>query len=149
MKGLLQEVKIKQDRFILSMEDNIHYVEYNDERYRSLSELFKAAPCLYDPRYLLELTKIANFIFRKDEFEVIEDISAYVEEYQKKAALNLSPFGNYDVTSMKNPFVFPEGKLQFFVEHRIFHIPYQVTCTYPFMGPNASFQYQLLPEKSF
>lgn len=136
-------ININKEVFQLKF-DEFHnpMVEFHGAVFQSLQELVSKAPVLSDQKNLLPFVKIANFLFRGDEFDVI----ANIPEFQKRYATvtkKVPQYGTYDISVVKNPEV-KNGQLIFFAEHSTMHVPYQITCPFPFIGDDAEYRYGLL-----
>lgn len=147
MTILVQTETIQQSSFQLKCEEisGAPLVEYQGKQYCDLTELVKDAGTFNDATYLAEFVRIANFIFKGRQFNVIENISDYQEKYKNVYRNRLSEYGIYDTSEIKEPFL-KDGKAIFFVEHSTIHVPFRVICTYPFTGNEAKYSYSLLKE---
>lgn len=147
MNSIIQTERIKQHSFTFMYEDGQRpLIEYQGESYDQLTELVKKAAVLSDPHYLRQFIKIANFLLRGLQFDVIEDTADFQQKYQENANNSPPEYGFYDVSSIHAPEV-REGDVIFFAEQNTSGVPYRVTCTYPFTGEFAHYAYSLLKEK--
>lgn len=138
-------INVNQSVFNLKFDERIGepYVEFEGENYADLTKLVNAASFLSDQSNLKSFILIANFLFRGNEFEVIEDIADFQKRYSV-IAKRLPHYGIYDISVVKPPVV-KDGLAIFFAEHSTMHVPYRVTCTYPYIG-KAHYNYGLLKE---
>lgn len=120
------------------------YVEYQKKNYRDLVDLVHEVKGLSEVKNLSIFVKIANFMFQGSDFEVIEDIQEFKNRYASFSQ-HLSQYGKYDISEIEGPKIV-DGTVVFYVEHQAMHIPYRVTCTYPFEHKNARYCYELLKE---
>lgn len=144
MTVLLMTENINDHSFFMKLDTSTRepFIEYKGKSYQALTELVQDADILSDVNHLQALAKIANFLFRGAEFEVIDDIAYFKNGYA--AVVKAAPqYGEYDVSVIHSPAV-KDGKLSFFVEHSTMHVPYRVTCTYPYHGKDACYSYSLL-----
>lgn len=145
MNTIVQTEVVNQEKFIFIFEDvKRPSIEYRGVTFYSLAELIQKATFLSDSRYFDQFIRIANFLFRGLEFDVIDDINEFKKRYQENANHTPPEYGVYDITSMVQPVV-TEGKALFFVEKNATGIPYRVVCTYPYADEFSEYSYSLFP----
>ncbi len=115
-----------------------------------LADLIKEVPELQNKANLIKLVKIANFLYKGTQYEIIEDPEAYIEEYNKiieneNSIYELSPYaliryGIFDVSEIQLPKI-KDNQLIFYVSSKI---PYIVKLNYP-IGAHPQITYELLP----
>lgn len=146
MTAIMSTVNINQDTFLLKFDQrtNAPTIEFKGKKYTSLEELLNECPTLANGKNLIQFCKIANFLFRGTEFDVIEDIPQFQKRYPVISKV-LPQYGVFDITAIKPPEI-KNGQLVFYAEHSTMHVPYCVTSTYPFKGEDACYSYSLLKE---
>jgi hypothetical protein len=129
-------------------------IEINGFQYTSLNHLLQILPQLIHPRHLEKLAQIANFLAKGLEFEYIEDIELFKQNYWQQIEaeqLNLhhetpalKDYGIFDLSVMHPPRLM-DHKLIFFVKHDYLSIPYQTSLCYPISKELLHMSYELLP----
>ncbi len=122
--------------------------------YTELKHLLQAIPALSNSLYLEKLAQIANFLAKGLEFQYIEDINRFKENYWQQIEEEqldmtnecscLRDYGIYDLSVMHPPYL-KSNKLIFFVKHDYLSIPYQASLIYPIHENPCPMFYELLP----
>jgi hypothetical protein len=136
--------------------DKAHHpaIEMKGTHYTSLSHLLQNLPSLADPQHIEKLAQIANFLAKGIEFQYIENLDLFKENYYQQIeaeqldVLNEGPklkdYGAFDLSVMHSP-RFMDQKLVFFVKHDYLSIPYRVSLFYPIDQEPLRMSYELLP----
>lgn len=129
-------------------------VRSGDKTYQSLFGLTQAIPVLELNDHLKALAKIANFLSGGAEYQFIEDISKYQEEYLNRVEFEQNSFdyipnriidhGIFDVSVMHPPRII-NNELVFYVKNDQNQLPYCVSVAYPITKESDGIRYQLLP----
>jgi hypothetical protein len=107
--------------------------------YTSLGSLCRHIPQFSEDQHLEKLAQVANFLVKGLEFDYIEDIELFKEDYAQQLEaeqlqmLNEEPHFNqgvYDLSEMHPPRVV-NHRLVFFVKQEDPMIPYRVSLDYP------------------
>ena len=115
----------------------------------TLESVIRTVPSLSEESELPQLAKAANFLFKGNEYSLIEDPDKYKKNYTKdieseqelfELPLNaLSRKGIFDVSEIQSPRI-EEDSFIFYVSKRI---PYRVTISVPF-DEQSQVKYELL-----
>ncbi len=129
-------------------------IEMEGIQYHSLGQLLHILPQLHHPQHIEKLVQIANFLARGIEFQYIEDIELFKENYyqeieaEQSSLLEDSPklkdYGIFDLSGMHPPCL-KKHQLIFFVKHDYLSVPYQATLFQPIESESLHMNYELLP----
>lgn len=128
-------------------------IQYESRYYHSFNELINTFPHpLTDDLKLF--AEMANFMFKGDEFSVIDDIEAFKKAYHTQiqrektrfivAEQRLSEYGIFDLSSLHSPRLEAQQFI-FFVKNDFNQLPYKVTCTLSSHEQTSHVHYTLLP----
>ena len=122
-------------------------------QYPLLPDLLETLPQLYEDQNLEKLAQIANFLAKGIEFQYIENIELFKENYYQQIEAEqaslldegplLKDYGIFDLSVMHHPHL-KDNQLVFFVKHDYLGIPYKVTLFLP-IEEMAKMSYELLP----
>lgn len=129
-------------------------IEVKGVQYTSLKQFLSVFPQIIDNGLFIEFAKIVCFFSNGIEFQYIEDIESFKENYygQIKAeqtslseeGIHLKDYGIFDLSTMHPP-CFKDNYFAFFVRHDYLGIPYRGTLLYPIEIENPQVCYELLP----
>lgn len=124
----------------------------------NLKELVDEIPELQRNEYMLQWAKIANFLLKGKDFQVIDNPAAFKKEYEEQIqrerdsfdqpAISLSLCGNYNLNEVSPPHLVKRDSgdvIVFYVQKS--RIPYRVTYPYPVPSADATANYEVLPHK--
>lgn len=134
---------------------NLPVIEINGQVYQSLPHLFIKFPLLFDCHCLERAAQIINFLAKGLEFQLIDNIEAYKDDYRERlesSQLELlsemdeftHDYIHFDLSSMHQPKLF-DGCLVFFAKHDLTGFPYKVSLVFPINDENPDIDYELLP----
>lgn len=136
--------------------DQAHHpaIEMKGTQYTSLSHLLQALPQLANSQHIEKLAQIANFLAKGIEFQYIENLELFKENYYQQIEVEqldllndgpkLKDYGTFDLSAMHSP-LFKDQRLVFFVRHDYLSIPYQASLFYPIDQEPLRMSYELLP----
>ncbi len=129
-------------------------IEINGISYSSLSHLLQDLPQLALIENIEKLAQVANFLAKGLEFQYIENIESFKENYWQQIeaeqsnllheTTKLKDYGLFDLSLMHPPQL-RDYKLIFFVKHDYLLIPYQASLFYPIDREPLHMSYELLP----
>ena len=135
-------------------EDNRPAIDAHGKVFSSLFDLLKEVPDLAFPRYLDKIAQIINFFNKGLEFQYIDNIENFKEDYLLRIEAEqlqwdgrqprLSDFGIFNVETIHPPLIIKD-KLVFFVKNDYTSIPYRVSIQFPFIDESILAHYELLP----
>lgn len=157
MKISIQMISIGSTELFFLFDHHHHpIIEANGISYSSLKTLLQSHPQIRQNQYLEKLAQIANFLVKGIEFQYIENIELFKENYYQKIdseqasflddGLALKDYGIFDLSSMHAPLL-KDKSLIFFVKHDYLGVPYRVTLFFPIENDLPKMTYELLPIK--
>ncbi|WP_068468254.1 hypothetical protein [Candidatus Protochlamydia phocaeensis] len=155
MKTCIQVLHLDQATlYFFFDQDHLPAIQIEGVKYTSLYQLCRDFPHLLAPKQIEKMAKIANFLIKGLEFQYIENINAFKEDYFQRLEAGqtallqnmpcLNDYGIYDVSIMHHPKIH-NGKLIFFVKQDYTHLPYKASLDFPLKDENFSIHYELLP----
>lgn len=152
MKISIQMLTLGSLEFFFLFHHHQPVIEVQAIQYTSLEDLIQKYPQLIHPKNLDIMAQIANFLVKGLEFQYIDDIESFKENYYQQIETEqmslldeetqLKDYGIFDLSEMHPPLL-KENQLVFFVKHDYLGIPYRVTLAYPIKN-DASIYYELL-----
>ena len=125
----------------------------------SVTTLIEEFPFLTKAQNLLLFAKLANFLFKGLDYEVIEDVEKYKQEYldqidSESESFELPPFaltsygGEFDVKEISPPYLKKdkaESDKHVLVFYATQRIPYRISCEFSLGSDDFSYRCELLP----
>lgn len=151
MKSSIKLFFIEENEFNLLF-NSLHQptIEIANENYNSLKALLQKYPLLVCDTNLPKTVQMINFLLTGLEYEYIDDLEKFKEDYQQRIeseqatlvgnSVKLSDYGIYDVSFMHEPKL-DKGKLIFFVKNDSNNLPYKVSVD----TISSKAHYELLP----
>jgi len=154
----MKTVEIGEEKIFLELHDGSPFAKFRDEWLSHLWILCKKCPLLTNIAYIKPFALIANFLWKGDGFQVIEQIEEYQNFYYQQIEMEnnnptdvfpfrLTDYQIFDVSVMHSPQVIDES-LHFFVYHALSGLPYRVVCPFPYTSLSTLVHYQILPLKN-
>lgn len=155
MKIKIKEIPLANEKIILSLKNQNPHAEWKQKEYSYLWFLIEQAPQLSETIYLQEFCEISNFFWKGTQFEVINSISSYQQEYIDRIDLEynnpadifpyrLTDYAIFDISVMHEPKLL-NGMLNYYVYNVTNGLPYLVVCPYPYPVASTKVHYQILP----
>lgn len=155
MKTSIQMLSLENlEFFFLFNHQHKPIVEIQGHQFSSLHKLIQKFPLINQPQHLDILAQIANFLAKGLEFQFIQNIDSFRENYYQQIeteqssllyeGFNLKDYGVFDLSTMHAPLLIDQ-KLSFFVKHDYLGIPYKVTLMNPVDCNSPNIIYELLP----
>lgn len=150
----IEIIKVSSDIHLECQLEGKHpIVICNQKKYTNLRTLHKDVPELIDAIDLKDLAHLLNFMSSGREYQVLDKVKRYKDEYLARIEfeknsfdylpVRLSEHGIFDVSVMHAPRVVGE-EFAFFVKNIESQIPYRVSCLYPIDLEKPDLRYQLL-----
>lgn len=153
MKISIQMLTLGSLEFYFLFNHHQPIVEVQSIQYSSLEHLIQKCPQLIHPQNIDKLAQIANFMVKGLEFQYIENIEAFRENYYQQIEIEqltllyegtkLKDYGIFDLSDMHPPRL-NGNQLIFFVRHDYLGIPYRVTLFFPITNDTPQLSYELL-----
>jgi len=132
-------------------------IDVRGKQYANFGELYERYPQLGQKENIGALAQITNFFAKGIEFQFIENIEQFKENYYQRIEADqssllyegsaLKDFGIFDLSLMHPP-ILKGDRLTFFVKHDYLELPYQATVRYPIVNGQLEVSYELLPIKT-
>lgn len=155
MNTRIRDIYLGQTTINLNLKNNKPYAYLNNQEFSYLWFLVDKVPQLSEPHYLREFCEISNFFWKGVQFEFIDSIQAYQQQYIERIEMEynnpadifpyrLTDFAIFDISVMHEPKI--EGDmLSFYVYNVTNGLPYCVICPYPYPVKSTQVHYQILP----
>jgi hypothetical protein len=155
MKTCIQMLHLDQTKlYFFFDQDHQPAININGAKYTSLYFLYQDFPSLATSLQVEKIAQITNFLVKGLEFQFIENIIQFKEEYTQVLEAGqidllhnvpcMHDYGIYDVSLMHKPKIVAD-ELIFFVKHGYTQLPYKVSLNHPLIKKKFTVQYELLP----